>query len=117
MTPLTEVNTAMRQRVAHLEHRFGRRRLYLATGVIALLLIIFFVRFWAGRKKPASSSPPRTVVVAKVITRDVRLCLDAIGTCTSVDSLKAYAQVSGQITARGFQAGGEVKRGDRVLTF
>src|SRR5439155_14114328 len=116
MTPLTEVNTAMRQRVAHLEHRFGRRRLYLATGVIALLLIIFFVRFWAGRKKPAPSPPPRTVVVAKVITRDVPLYLDEIGTCTSVESVKAQAQVSGQITAREFQDGGEVKKGDLLFT-
>src|SRR5438477_1585649 len=116
MTPLTEVNTAMRQRVAHLEHRFGRRRLYLATGVIALLLIIFFVRFWAGRKKPAPSPPPRTVVVAKVITRDVPLYLDEIGTCTSVESVKVQAQVSRQIIAREFQDGGEVKKGDVLFT-
>src|SRR5438132_5918316 len=86
MAALTEVNTAMRERVAHLEHRFGRRRLYLATGVIALLLVILLVRFWAGRKTPAPSPPPRTVVVAKVITRDVPLYLDEIGTCTSVRS-------------------------------
>jgi multidrug efflux system membrane fusion protein len=115
MAALTEANTALRERVAHLEHRFGRRRLYLATGVIALLLAIFFVRFWAGRKKPAPSPPPRTVVVAKVITRDVPLYLDEIGTCASVESVKVQAQVSGQITAREFQDGGEVKKGDLLF--
>src|SRR5882724_6251803 len=116
MAALTEVNTAMRERVAHLEHRFGRRRLYLATGVIALLLVILLVRFWAGRKTPAPSPPPRTVVVAKVITRDVPLYLDEIGTCTSVESVKVQAQVSGQIIAREFQDGGEVKKGDVLFT-
>jgi multidrug efflux system membrane fusion protein len=116
MTTLTEVNTAMRERVAHLEHRFGRRRLYLATGVVALLLVIFFVRFWAGRKPSSPSPPPRTVIVAKVITRDVPLYLDEIGTCASVESVKVQAQVSGQITAREFQDGGEVKTGDILFT-
>src|SRR5438477_2277517 len=115
MAALTEVNTAMRERVAHLEHRFGRRGLYLATGVIALLLVILLVRFWAGRKTPAPSPPPRTVVVAKVITRDVPLYLDEIGTCGSVESVKVQAQVSGQIIAREFQDGADVKKGDLLF--
>jgi multidrug efflux system membrane fusion protein len=47
-----------------------------------------------------------------VITRDVPLYLDEIGTCASVESVKVQAQVGGQIISRDFQDGADVKKGD-----
>jgi multidrug efflux system membrane fusion protein len=116
MATLTEVNTAMREQVTHLERRFGRKRVYLIAGVIVVLLAVFFLRTCANRRQPAPTPPPRLVVVAKVMTRDVPLYLDEIGTCASVESVKVQAQASGQIIARNFQDGADVKKGDLLFT-
>src|SRR5439155_2458553 len=106
----------MREQVTHLERRFGRRRVYFVAGAIGLVLLLLLVRLVVVGKKPAPQPAPRPVIVAKVITRDVPLYLDEIGTCVSVESVKVQAQVSGQITAREFQDGGEVKKGDLLFT-
>jgi len=106
----------MRERVTHLERRFGRRRVYVGAGAVALLLVIFAVRASVVGKKRPPSPPPRTVIVAKVIAQDVPLYLDEIGTCASVENVKVQAQVSGQIIARNFQDGGDVKKGDLLFT-
>ena len=46
--------------------------------------------------------------MTKVITRDVPLYLDEIGTCTSLESVQVQAQVSGQIMSRDFQDDADV---------
>jgi multidrug efflux system membrane fusion protein len=115
MATLADVNIAMREQVTHLERRFGRKRVYLAAGVIALIAIVFSVRTCANRNKAAPAPPPRLVVVAKVMTRDVPIYLNEIGTCASVESVKVQAQVSGQIISRDFQDGADVKKGDLLF--
>lgn len=67
-------------------------------------------------KKQNPEPPPRTVAVAKVTAADVPLYLDEIGTCAASESVQVQAQVSGQITARHFQDGAEVKKGDLLFT-
>jgi len=51
-----------------------------------------------------------------VIQKDVPLYLDEIGTCTAFETVQVQAQVSGQITARNFQDGADVKKGDSLFT-
>src|SRR5438093_2072638 len=116
MATLADVNIAMREQVTHLERRFGRRRVYFVAGAIGLVLLLLVVRLVVVGKKPAPQPAPRPVIVAKVITRDVPLYLDEIGTCVSVESVKVQAQVSGQIIAREFQDGADVKQGDLLFT-
>jgi len=116
MATLADVNIAMREQVTHLERRFGRRRVYFVAGAIGLVLLLLLVRLVVVGKKPAPQPAPRPVIVAKVITRDVPLYLDEIGTCVSVESVKVQAQVSGQIIAREFQDGADVKKGDLLFT-
>ena len=116
MATLADVNIAMREQVTHLERRFGRRRVYFVAGAIGLVLLLLLVRLVVVGKKPAPEPAPRPVIVAKVITRDVPLYLDEIGTCVSVESVKVQAQVSGQIIAREFQDGADVKKGDLLFT-
>lgn len=71
----------------------------------------------ACQKKPAPTPPPpRSVVVGKVISRDVPLYLDEIGTTAAFETVQVQAQVSGQITARHFQDGADVKKGDLLFT-
>ena len=59
--------------------------------------------------------PVRSVVVAKVITQDVPLYLDAIGTTSAFETVQVQAQVSGQIISREFTDGGDVKKGDLLF--
>src|SRR5881275_1604925 len=60
--------------------------------------------------------PARPVLVAKVIARDMPLYLDEIGTCAAYETVQVQAQVSGQIIARNFQDGADVKKGDLLFT-
>jgi len=112
MSTLADVNTAMREQVTELERRFGRKRVVLVAGSIALLLLLLVLRGLTSRPKAAPPPAPRPVAVAKVITKDVPLYLDEIGTCTAVETVQVQAQVSGQIISREFQDGADVKKGD-----
>jgi multidrug efflux system membrane fusion protein len=116
MTTLAGSVTAMRQVVPQLQRRFGRKRLYLGAGAIAILLGLFLFRGFTGREAPRPPPPPRNVVVSKVIMRDVPLYLDEIGTCASLESVQVQAEVSGQIMSRDFQDGADVKKGDLLFT-
>src|SRR6202022_2149700 len=64
----------------------------------------------------AAQPPSRPVLVANVITKDVPLYLDEIGTCGAYETVQVQAQVSGQIMARHFQDGADVKQGDLLFT-
>ncbi|HEY2614833.1 MAG TPA: efflux RND transporter periplasmic adaptor subunit, partial [Chthoniobacterales bacterium] len=113
---MARVNLATRAAVGNLEHRFGRKRVYLVGGVVAFVLLLLLVRAFTGRQKPIPAPPPRTVAVAKVTQKDVPLYLDEIGTCTAFETVQIQAQVNGQITARNFQDGADVKKGDSLFT-
>ena len=116
MTAITRVNIATRQAVGHLEHRFGRKRVHIIGGIIAAIVLLLVLRSFVGRQKPAPPPAPRAVEVAKVIQKDVPLYLDEIGTCTAFETVQVQAQVGGQITARNFQDGADVKKGDILFT-
>src|SRR5437763_1188177 len=64
----------------------------------------------------ATQPPVRPVLVTKVIAKDVPVYLDEIGTCAAYETVQVQAQVNGQITARHFQDGAEVKKGDLLFT-
>ena len=51
-----------------------------------------------------------------MITKDVPLYLDEIGTCAANESVQVQAQVSGQIVSRNFKDGADVKKGDLLFT-
>jgi multidrug efflux system membrane fusion protein len=69
----------------------------------------------AGEIKSAQA-PARPALVAKVLTQDVPLYLDEIGTCAAYETVQVQAQVSGVIIARLFQDGSDVKKGDPLFT-
>jgi multidrug efflux system membrane fusion protein len=115
MTTMTRVNVATREAVTHLEHRFGRKRVYVFGGIITLVVLALLLRAFIGRQKPTPPPAPRSVEVAKVIQKDVPLYLDEIGTCTAFETVQVQAQVGGQIIAREFQDGADVKKGDLLF--
>jgi len=89
----------------------------------AYLLFIILAAFLCYRafqrrasESKATQPPIRPVLVAKVISKDVPLYLDEIGTCAAYETVQVQAQVSGQIIARHFQDGADVKKGDLLFT-
>jgi multidrug efflux pump subunit AcrA (membrane-fusion protein) len=93
----------------------GRKWIYLGTGAIGLIVLLLLVRIWSPRQTPGAP-PARPVSVAEVITKDVPLYLDEIGTCTAFESVQVQAQVAGQIVERHFKDGADVKKGDLLFT-
>src|SRR6266436_4069667 len=89
-------------------------------GYFLFVVLAAFVLFRAFRERAnsakAAQPPSRPVLVAKVVTKDVPLYLDEIGTCTAYETVQVQAQASGQITARHFQDGSDVKQGDLLFT-
>src|SRR3984893_19586750 len=67
-------------------------------------------------QKKAAQGLARPVLVATVVSRDVPLYLDEIGTCAAYETVLVQAQVSGKIMARHFHDGADVKKGDLLFT-
>jgi len=83
----------------------------------ALALFFLWHAYLAKKNAALAAQPPaRPVTVAKVTARDVPLYLDEIGTCAAHETVQVQAQVIGQITARSFQDGADVKKGDLLFS-
>ena len=100
---------------ARIGHQSIPRWAYLLFIVLAVFVLYRIFQHRAEVAK-ASQPPVRPVLVAKVITKDVPLYLDEIGTCSAYETVQVQAQVSGQIIARHFQDGADVKQGDLLFT-
>jgi multidrug efflux system membrane fusion protein len=88
---------------------------YLLFAALAAFVVYRIFQHRAGEAK-AAQPPVRQVLVAKVITKDVPVYLDEIGTCAAYETVQVQAQVSGQIIARHFQDGADVKKGDLLFS-
>jgi membrane fusion protein, multidrug efflux system len=115
MTTMAKANLVTREAVEKLEHRFGRKKLFWGGGVIILVVLLLTLRGFLNRPKTSPPPGPRPVTTAKVITQDVPLYLDEIGTTAAYETVQIQAQVSGQIVSREFKDGGDVKKGDLLF--
>src|SRR5438128_2629420 len=88
---------------------------YLLFIVLAALVMYRILQHRASEVKAAQPTA-RPASVVKVVTKDVPLYLDEIGTCAAYETVQVQAQASGQITARHFQDGSDVKKGDPLFT-
>jgi membrane fusion protein, multidrug efflux system len=88
---------------------------YLLFAVLAVLVLLRNFERGVGTPKTAQT-PVRPVTIAKVVTKDVPLYLDEIGTCAAYETVQVQAQVGGVIIARHFQDGSDVKKGDLLFT-
>jgi len=88
-----------------------RPALLVAAAVVLICVLVGCGKKTAGPQGPA----PRTVLVAKVTTKDVPLYLDEIGTMTAHETVQVQAQVTGQIISREFQDGADVRKGDLLF--
>jgi membrane fusion protein, multidrug efflux system len=115
MTTMARANIATRNAVEKLESRFGRKALYWGGGAIVLIALLLTLRSFSNKPKTAAAPGPRPVTTAKVITQDVPLYLDEIGTTAAYETVQIQAQVNGQIVSREFQDGADVKKGDLLF--
>src|SRR5881296_3133051 len=88
---------------------------YLLFIILAAFVCYRILQRTASEVKPAQP-PARPASVVRVITRDVPLYLDEIGTCAAYETVQVQAQVNGVIMARHFQDGSDVKQGDPLFT-
>jgi membrane fusion protein, multidrug efflux system len=88
---------------------------YLLFAVLAVLVLLRTFQRGVGTSGTAQA-PVRPVTVAKVVTKDVPLYLDEIGTCAAYETVQVQAQISGVIIGRHFQDGSDVKKGDLLFT-
>jgi multidrug efflux system membrane fusion protein len=99
--------------------RTGRQSIprwaYVLFAVLAVLILLRTFQRGVDALKPAQA-PVRPVTVAKVVTKDVPLYLDEIGTCAAYESVLVQAQINGVIITRNFQDGSDVKKGDLLFT-
>src|SRR3954466_9432506 len=115
MTTMAKANLVARDTVEKLEHRFGRKKLFWFGGFILLVALLLTLRTIANRPKHNQPPGPRPVTTAKVITQDVPLYLDEIGSTAAYETVQIQAQVSGEIVSREFKDGADVKKGDLLF--
>ena len=112
----TEVQEPRRVKVAggKKQQRIPRWGIFLFVILAAFAVAKTLQRGVATAK---STQPPvRPVLVAKVISKDVPIYLDEIGTCAAYETVLVQAQVIGKIMVRHFQDGADVKKGDLLFT-
>jgi multidrug efflux system membrane fusion protein len=89
-------------------------------GVFLFVLLAAFAvarTLQRGVQTAKTTQPPvRPVLVAKVMSKDVPVYLDEIGTCAAYETVQVQAQVSGKILSRHFQDGADVRQGDLLFT-
>src|SRR5438093_3189617 len=88
---------------------------YLLFIILAAFVTYRILQHRAAEIKTAQP-PARPATVAKVVSKDVPIYLDEIGTCAAYETVQVQAQVSGKIIARDFQDGSDVKKGDSLFT-
>jgi membrane fusion protein, multidrug efflux system len=98
----------------------GKKQRFPRWGVFLFVVLAAFAvaRTWQRGVETGKTTqaPVRPVLVAKVISKDVPVYLDEIGTCAAYETVQVQAQVSGKIMQRHFQDGADVKKGDLLFT-
>jgi multidrug efflux system membrane fusion protein len=91
--------------------RPGSRRTGLILGLGGSGLVILMLVHLFKPKPAARSAPPQMVNVARAITGDMPETLAELGTVSPVATVTVLPQLSGYLTAVGYEEGQDVKRG------
>ena len=93
------------------------RRLGVASGVVALLLIllIVYVIHALSRSKPPAQAPAAAITVAKSRTGSIDIYVDALGTVTPTYTVTVYSQITGTVMAVHYQEGQMVRKGEPLV--
>lgn len=86
------------------------RARWVVIAIVVLLLLVIVVHVIRNRKtKPAT--PPQVVRVAKAFQGDMPETLSELGTVTPLATVTVLPQLSGYLTAVGYQEGQDVEKG------
>jgi membrane fusion protein, multidrug efflux system len=109
-----------RSRISQMKHTRAANQGIPKWAYLLFILLAGFVTYRILQHRAAeiktAQPPARPVTVAKVVTKDVPIYLDEIGTCAAYETVLVQAQVSGVIITRNFQDGSDVKKGDLLFT-
>ena len=115
---VAERKMATREAVGNLEHRdrSQARITSLAGSPLSCCRTPGPARLSPRIQDQRRRAPIRPVSGRESDQKDVPLYLDEIGTCAAYETVQVQAQVAGQIMARDFQDGADVKKGDPLFT-
>ena len=89
--------------------RRNRWIVWIVGGIVALVIVILLIHL-LGNRKPKTGAQPQVVKVAKAFTGDMPETLTELGTVTPVATVTVLPQLSGYLTAVGYQEGQDVKK-------
>jgi membrane fusion protein, multidrug efflux system len=101
----------------HAKSKTGRR-----LGLLVVVVAAAALGWWlydrqpaprSGRVNPYANAMP--VVVAPVVTGDIDITLNALGTVTSLATVNITSQISGYLMSVNYQEGQVVKKGDLLV--
>ncbi len=91
-------------------HPRRKRGLLIAAVVVVLLVVLMVVHILTGQKAK-TGQPPQVVSAATATLGDMPEVLTALGTVTPVATVNVLPQLSGYLTAVGYQEGQDVAKG------
>ncbi len=99
------MNEARPERAAH------RRRGRIVIAIVAIALIALAATHLLRSRKRPHAPAAQTVTVASAVIGDMPETLNALGTVTPVATVTVLSQLSGYLTAVGYQEGQDVAKG------
>jgi membrane fusion protein, multidrug efflux system len=94
---------------AQAEATRARRIRWIVGAIVALLIVLVLVHLFENRK-PKTGAQPQVVKVAKAFSGDMPETLAELGTVTPIATVTVLPQLSGYLTAVGYQEGQDVKK-------
>jgi len=88
-----------------------RRGLFVVVVLVVVAVIVLIVVHLLGAKKTRVGTPPQVVSAAKAVQGDMPEILNALGTVTPTATVNVLPQLSGYLTAVGYQEGQDVEKG------
>jgi membrane fusion protein, multidrug efflux system len=87
----------------------NRRVRWIVGGIVALVIVIVLIHL-LGSRKPKTGAQPQVVRVAKALRGDMPETLTELGTVAPIATITVLPQLSGYLTAVGYQEGQDVKK-------
>lgn len=91
-------------------HPRRKRGLLIAAVIVVLLVVLMVIHILTGQKAK-TGQPPQVVSAATATLGDMPEVLTALGTVTPVATVNVLPQLSGYLTAVGYQEGQDVAKG------
>ena len=95
----------------HAARPFHKRRGPLIAVIVIVAVVILILVHLLGAKKARTGTPPQVVSAAVVTLGNMPEILNELGTVTPVATVNVLPQLSGYLTAVGYQEGQDVTKG------